>query len=70
MPQTGWPFVGSDQGTHQVLGCRRDHRRPIGDLEIIWQWEPNETPLAEHETQPGQSKHSVMVDSVLYLSTM
>jgi quinoprotein glucose dehydrogenase len=43
----------------------------VGELEIVWKWEPNETPLEEYGTQPGPFQSTpIMVDGILYLSTM
>ena len=43
----------------------------VGELEIVWQWEPNEAPLEEYGTRPGPFQATpIMVDGTLYLSTM
>ena len=43
----------------------------MGKLEIVWQWDPNEAPLEAYGTRPGPFQATpVMIDNVLYLSTM
>ncbi len=43
----------------------------VGELEIVWRWEPNEGPLEEYGTRPGAFQATpIMVGNVLYLSTM
>ncbi len=68
---TGWPFVGSDQAHTKYSVAEEITAANVGDLEIVWQWEPNEAPLEEYGTQPGPFRSTpIMVDGILYLSTM
>ena len=68
---TGWPFVGSDQEQTKYSAADEITAANVGELEIVWRWEPRETPLEEYETRPGQFQATpIMVDGVLYLSTM
>ena len=68
---TGWPFVGSDQAHTKYSVAAEITAANVGDLEIVWQWEPNEAPLEEYGTRPGPFQATpVMVDGILYLSTM
>ena len=70
-PATGWPFVGSDQAHTKYSAAGEITAANVGDLEIVWTWEPNETPLPEYETRPGPFQATpIMVGSTLYLSTM
>ena len=67
----GWPFVGSDQGHTKYSAVEQITAANVGELEIVWTWAPNETPLEEYGTQPGPFQATpIMVDGVLYLSTM
>ena len=66
-----WPFVGSDQAHTKYSAAADITTANVGELEIVWQWEPNEAPLEEYGTRPGPFQATpVMVDGVLYLSTM
>ena len=68
---TGWRFVGSDQGHTKYSAAEEITAANIGELEIVWKWEPNETPLDQYGTQPGPFQATpIMVDGILYLSTM
>ena len=50
---TGWPFVGSDQAHTKYSVAEEITAANVSELEIVWKWEPNETPLEEYGTQPG-----------------
>lgn len=68
---TGWPFVGSDQAHTKYSIAEEITASNVGKLEIVWKWEPNETPLDEYGTQPGPFQSTpILVDGILYLSTM
>ena len=68
---TGWPFVGSDQAHTKYSVAQEITAANVGGLEIVWKWEPNETPLEEYGTRPGPFQATpIMVDGILYLSTM
>ena len=68
---TSWPFVGSDQGHTKYSAAGEITAANVGELETVWQWEPNETPLEQYGTQPGPFQATpIMVDGMLYLSTM
>ncbi len=70
-PTTGWPSVGSDQAHSKYSEAEEITAANVGELEIVWKWEPNETPLEEYGTQPGPFQSTpIMVDGILYLSTM
>ncbi len=67
----GWPFVGSDQAHTKYSVAAEITAANVGELEIVWQWEPNEAPLEEYGTRPGPFQATpIMVDDILYLSTM
>ena len=70
-PMLEWPHVGGDQG-HAKHSLADDVTvANVGRLKIAWRWSPDEGPLAEHGTRPGKFQATpVMVDNVLYLSTM
>ena len=66
-----WPFVGSDQAHTKYSAAEDITAANVGELEIVWKWEPNETPLEEYDTRPGPFQATpIMVDGKLYLSTM
>ena len=68
---TGWSFVGSDQAHTKYSVAEEITAANVGELETAWKWEPNEAPLEEYGTQPGPFQATpIMVDGILYLSTM
>ena len=38
-----WPYVGAEQAHTKYFGDITN----VDELEIVWQWEPNEMPLEE-----------------------
>ena len=68
---TGWPFVGSDQAHTKYSEADEITPSNVGELEIVWKWEPNEAPLEEYGTRPGPFQSTpILVDGKLYISTM
>ena len=68
---TGWAFVGSDQAHTKYSEADEITPANVGELEIVWKWEPNETPLEEYGTRPGPFQSTpILVDGKLYISTM
>ena len=66
-----WPFVGAGQAHTKYSPVADITAANVGELEIVWRWEPNERPLEEYGTLPGPFQATpIMVDNVLYLSTM
>ena len=66
-----WPYVGAQQAHTKYSAVEDITAANVGELEIVWRWEPNEMPLKEYGTWPGQFQATpIMVGNVLYLSTM
>ena len=66
-----WPYVGSEQAHTKYSTAGEITVANIGEMEIVWQWRPNEKPLEEYGTRPGPFQATpIMVGNVLYLSTM
>ena len=66
-----WPYVGAEQAQTKYSAAAEITAANVSELEIVWQWRPNERPLEEYGTQPGPFQATpVMVGNVLYLSTM
>lgn len=66
-----WPHVGSVQAHTKYSRAEGITAANVDELEIAWQWKPNEIPLEEHGTRPGSFQATpVMIGGVLYLSTM
>ena len=66
-----WPFVGGAHGHSKYSVAAEITVASVGDLEMAWQWEPNEKPYQAYATRPGQFQATpIMVGNVLYLSTM
>ena len=66
-----WPYVGAEQAHTKYSPLEDITAANVGELEIVWRWEPNEMPLEEYGTRPGPFQATpIMVGNVLYLSTM
>ena len=66
-----WLHVGSEPAHSKYSLAEEVTAANVDELEIVWKWEPNERPLGEYGTRPGPFQSTpVMVDNVLYLSTM
>ena len=66
-----WPYVGAEQSQTKYSPVDEITAANVGELEIVWRWEPNETPFGEYGTRPGPFQATpVMVGNVFYLSTM
>ena len=66
-----WPYVGAEHAHTKYSTASDITVANVGELEIVWRWEPNEIPLEEYGTRPGAFQATpIMVDGVLYLSTM
>ena len=66
-----WPYVGSEQAHTKYSEAEEITAANVGELEIVWQWKPNEIPLDEYGTRPGPFEATpIMLGNVLYLSTM
>ena len=70
-PMVEWPMVGADWANSKYSALRDIDRSNVEQLEIAWEWRPDEQPIPEFKTRPGNFEATpVMVDGVLYLSTM
>ena len=68
---TEWRHVGSGPAHTKCAHAEEITAANVGELEIVWQWEPNEKRLEEYGTRPGPFQATpIMVGNVLYLSTM
>ena len=66
-----WPYVGAEQAQTKYSAVAEITAANVGELEIVWQWRPNERPLVKYGTRPGPFQATpIMVGNVLYLSTM
>ena len=64
-------YVGAEQAHTKYSAVEDITAANVGELEIVWHWEPNEMPLEVYGTWPGQFQATpIMVGNVLYLSTM
>ena len=67
----GWPYVGSERAHTKYSVAEDISVADVDDLEIVWQWEPNEMPLEEYDTRPGPFQATpIMAGNILYLSSM
>ena len=65
-----WPYVGSEQAHTKYSTADEITAANVAEMEIVWQWEPNEMPLQEYGTRPGAFQATpIMIDNMLYVST-
>jgi len=66
-----WPYVGAEQGHSKYSPVDQINRSNVDQLEIVWEWEPNEMPMPELGARPaGFQATPLMINNVLYISTM
>ena len=66
-----WRHVGSSQSHTKHSPAAQINRDNVDQLRIAWRWDPQEMPLPEFGARPGSFQATpIMVDDVLYLSTM
>ena len=66
-----WPYVGAQQSQTKYSAASQITRDNVDQLQIAWEWEPNEMPMPERGARPGSFQATpIMIDNVLYLSTM
>ena len=66
-----WPYVGAQQSHTKYSPAAQITRENADQLQIAWQWEPRELPMPERGARPGSFQATpLMIDNVLYLSTM
>ena len=66
-----WPFVGAEHSHTKYSPAADVTPANVDQLEVAWEWEPGEMPLPEYGTRPGRFQTTpLMIDNVLYLSTM
>ena len=64
-----WRHTGSEQAQTKYSAATDITPSNVSQLELAWQWRPNERPLPDG-TQPGNFQGTpLMIDDVLYLST-
>ena len=64
-----WAYVGSEQSQTKYSAAADITPSNAGQMELAWQWRPNELALSD-KTQPGNLQATpLMIDDVLYLST-
>ena len=66
-----WPYVAAEQSHTKYSVLADIDRANVSDLEIVWEWDPDEMPLPEYGTRPGSFEATpLMIDNTLYFSTM
>ena len=64
-----WPHTGSEPSQSKYSAATDITPSNVSQLELAWQWRPNEKSLADG-TQPVNFQVTpLMIDDVLYLST-
>ena len=65
-----WRYVGADQAHTKYSIADEITAANVDQLEIAWQWEPNEMPMPEIGARPSSFQATpIMLDNVLYVST-
>lgn len=65
-----WPVYGSDHGGTKYSTLTDLDRDTVGRLAIAWEWKPDDQPMEQFGTRPGNFQNTpLMIDNVLYVST-
>jgi len=69
-PEVQWPFVGGNQSNWRYSPADDLNADNVGQLQVAWTWRPDEQPMEEHGTVPGNfTSTPLMIDNVVYAST-
>ena len=70
-PPQAWPAYAADNAATHYSPLADIDASNVAKLDIAWEWYPNDKPLVEFGTQPGNFQNTpLMIDNVLYVSTM
>ncbi len=65
-----WPVYGGDAGGAKFSPLADINRANVSSLVTAWEWRPEDAPLEEFGTRPGNFQNTpLMIDNVLYVST-
>jgi quinoprotein glucose dehydrogenase len=65
-----WPYVGADQSNTRYSPLEDLTVDNVSRLQVAWRWRPEERPLPEFGTVPGNfTATPIMIDNVVYVST-
>ena len=65
-----WPYVGADAGNTRYSPLDDVNLENVQRLAIAWRWRPEERPMPEFGTVPGNfTSTPLMIDNVVYVST-
>ena len=65
-----WRYVGADQAHTKYSTADEITAANVDQLEIAWEWEPNEMPMPELGARPSSFQATpIMIGNVLYVST-
>ncbi|MCC7127135.1 MAG: pyrroloquinoline quinone-dependent dehydrogenase [Acidobacteria bacterium] len=65
-----WTVYGGDAGGTKYSPLSDINRSNVAKLEIAWEWKPDDAPLEQYGTRPGNFQNTpLMIDNVLYVST-
>ena len=65
-----WPYVGADQNNSRYSALDDITAANVDRLAIAWRWRPDERPLKEFGTVPGNfTSTPIMIDNVVYVTS-
>ncbi len=65
-----WPYVGADPRNSRYSAVADVNAATVGQLQIAWRWRPEERPMPEFGTVPGNfTSTPLMIGNVVYVST-
>ena len=65
-----WPYVGADQNNSRYSALEDITAANVDRLAIAWRWRPDERPLKEFGTVPGNfTSTPIMIDNVVYVTS-
>jgi quinoprotein glucose dehydrogenase len=69
-PMQEWTVYGGDPGGSKASPLTDINRDNVAKLAVAWEWQPDDKPLDEFGTRPGNFQNTpLMIDNVLYVST-
>jgi quinoprotein glucose dehydrogenase len=69
-PMVEWPYVGGDPSNTRYSSLDDLTVENVEGLELAWTWRPEEGPMPEFGTIPGNfTSTPLMIDGVVYVST-
>src|SRR6266700_7601491 len=65
-----WPVYGADPASTKYSKATTINRANVAQLQVTWEWNTDETPMADKRVRPGNFQATpLVVHDTMYLST-